>query len=946
MELHIRLTGSVSITDGAGHRYLTGESLGPRGRIALAYLVLERERPVPRDELAEAVWGEGVPPTWRAALRGVLARLRRALTGEVLGDRVVTCAHGCYELRLPCEVVVDVEAAGADLSAARSGLEHHDTEGAWRLAADAVAVARRRFLPGASGRWVEGRQAELRELQLEALETLSDAALAQGDPARALRAAEEVLAIQPLRESAHIRAMTAHARAGNEGEALRAYERCRKVLAEELGARPSATTEAAYLRLLGTEPAPLPSSSASGALAHALTSVVGRTEEIEELAHLLSATRLLTLTGTGGVGKSRLAAEIAAGAGSEHPDGVWLIELAGLADATLVTHQVRNVVGLPDPSGHDALASLATHLRDRQLLLVLDNCEHLVAAVAELLQRVLPACPGVQALVTSREPLGVAGETIWTVAPLATPAPGVSPTLEVLLTSPAVQLFAERAAAAAPGIDLDPVAEGVAEICRRLDGLPLAIELAAARVRAIGVAEIVTRLDNRFRLLATGPRGCPARHRSLRAVLDWSHDTLSPEERRAFRSLSVFASGFTLDAAEVVCADGDGQVDVADSLSGLVARSLVVVERSGGSVRYRLLDTVRQYAAEHLGSGPEFARVRAHHLRWALEMAERAGAQLEGTEQGRWLEVLEVEHDNLRSALDWTVAAGNLVAGARLASLLGRFWEIRGHLSEGRARLATHLAQVGAPPLQARLLTAAGILAQRQGDRRAARHHYQSSLALHRRTGDRLGMVSALLGLGNLAVGEGDLEAARACFEENLAVGRDLEQTRVTAAASVNLGVVFQLLVEGGHVDRAQGVAQARACYEEALARYRDLGDRHGLALSLENLGVLEPFAGDEAEARRLLEESLTIRRELGDRVGIAAATRFLSQLARGRGDHAAARNLQEDCLGIERALGNIPLVAADLASLASIALEAGDDAEALRLRAESDELRRSLVPN
>ncbi|CAN5791636.1 BTAD domain-containing putative transcriptional regulator [soil metagenome] len=927
-ELRITLTGAVSIADDAGRSYLSGADLGPRGRTALAFLVLERDRPVPRAELADAVWAEGVPPTWRAALRGVLARVRSALTVTSLPQVVLTCAHGCYQLALPTGVVVDVEAAVADLQSARSALELGDAEHGRLRAARAVAVARRGFLPGTSGGWVERRQAELRELRVEALEILSDAAAALENLAGALHAAEEALSVQPLRESAHVRAMTAHARAGNDGEALRAYERCRKILVEELGACPSGATEAAYLDLLGAEAPPRSSrSDATGNLPAALTSLVGRKEPIEELTRLLSATRLLTLSGTGGVGKSRLAAEVADRARARLPDGVWLVELAGLRDGSLVAHQVRSALGLPDPSGRDTVASLAGHLADRRLLLVLDNCEHLVAAVAELVQSVLRACPGVRALATSREPLGVSGETVWRVPPLAIPGPDPGGNLGELLDYAGVRLFADRAAIAAPGIDLGPVAAGVAEICRRLDGLPLAIELAAALVQAIGVEEIASRLDDRFRLLSSGPRVGPVRHRSLRAALDWSHDACSPEERRVFRSLSVFASGFTLEAVEATCAYPGEHIDAACSLSSLVARSLVVVERPGGSVRYRLLETVRQYAAERLGSGTARTEARAGHLRWAMALAGAAEAELGGPRQGTWLEILDIEHDNLRVALDRAVSGHSAVDGARLAASLSRFWEVRGHLSEGRARLDAHLSCDPPPPLRATLLTAAGILAQRQGDRTVARQRYQASLSLRRGLGDCLGAVSAQVGLGNLAVGEGDLEAAQACFEESLAIGRRLGDTLVTAASLLNLGVVTQFQVEGNHIARCQGVARAQKYYEEALDLYHELGDRHGVALALENLGVLALFGDDVPGSRRLLEESLDIRRKLGDQVGIAAATRFLSQLALRRGDHAGARDLQEECLAIDRALGNTALVAADLANLATIAQQEGERA-------------------
>ncbi len=953
MELRITLAGTVSIGGGggSGHQRVDGTELGPRGRTALAYLVLERDRLVPRDELADAVWGEGVPPTWRAALRGVLGRVRTTLASGVSPELVLACDQGCYQLRLPPPVEVDVERASADLASARFALERGDPEMAHERAARAVAIARRGFLPGTTGQWVERRQAELRELRVEGLEIVSDAGAALGRAADALHAAEEALAIQPLRESAHVRVMTAHARAGNDGEALRAYERCRQVLVEELGAFPSATTEATYLSLLGTSSSGSRSARhrRAGNLSSSLTTLVGREGQVEGLIRLQAATRVLTLSGTGGVGKSRVASELASRIQGDHPDGVWLVELAGVSDERLVAHQVRSALGFPDHSEHDAIGSLAAHLAERQLLLVFDNCEHLVAAVADLVQRVLAVCPGVRVLVTSREPLGVAGEVVWPVPPLPIPATAAAAgatdgNLDELLGYAAVRLFAERAATAAPGIDLAPVASGVAEICRRLDGLPLAIELAAARVQALGVNEIAERLDDRFRLLSSGPRWRPARHQSLRAALDWSYEASPPVEQRVLCALSVFASGFDLEAAEAVCAGPGAGIDIVGALSGLVARSLVVVERPAGSVRYRLLETVREYAADQVGTEGALAEVRDRHLTWARSLVSVAAGELDGPQQGRWLEILDAEHDNLRAALDWAATGAGAIDGAHLAAALSRFWEVRGHLSEGRARIAAHLSAASTPSLRASLHTAAGILAQRQSDRTSARHHYRTSLALRRRLGDRLGAVSARHGLGNLAVGEGDLSSARTCFEENLRIGRQLEDVRVTAAALVNLGVVVQFLVEGGQVDRVQGVSQAREHYEEALTLYRDLGDRHGIALSLENLGVLAPFGGDVARSRRLLQESLDIRRELGDQVGIAAATRFLSQLALSEGDHPTARGLQEQSLGIERVLGNDTLVAADLASLARIVGEEGDGARADRLLRESADLTRKLA--
>ncbi|HEV3497400.1 MAG TPA: BTAD domain-containing putative transcriptional regulator, partial [Actinomycetes bacterium] len=583
-----------------------------------------------------------------------------------------------------------------------------------------------------TGPWVERRQGELREVQLRALEVQADADAAVADWAGALRAAEEVVAVEPFRESAYLRLMHAHAGAGNRGEALRAYERCRRVLSEELGVSPSPPTEAAYLALLGVEPDASPEpppSEPPGPVSNLplqLTRLVGRDEELAAVEKALSGTRLLTLTGTGGVGKTRLAIAAAAEVAAEFADGAFLVELAPLADADLLPQQVLAALGLREEAGQSPAGTLAAHLRSRHLLLVLDNCEHLVGPAAVLAEGLLRTCPRLTVLATSREPLGVPGEATWRVPSLS--------------TAGATALFTERARAVRPDFTVDEAAAPVvAHLCRRLDNIPLAIELAAARTIALSVEEIAERLDDRFRLLSGGARTAVPRQQTLRAMVDWTYGSLSDLERRVFDRLAVFGSTFDVAAAEqVVAGDGVEEGDVVDVLTALVNKSLLVAERpaAGGVTRYRLLETMRHYARERLAESGQAAAVRARHLARAVAMAQAAEAELDGPDQAAVLDRLEGEHDDLRVALAWGTSGGDAEPALRLATALGRFWEVRGHLSEGRSWLEAALSAGGggdAPGLRAVALNGAAVLAQHQGDYAAAQGLYEHSLALRRR---------------------------------------------------------------------------------------------------------------------------------------------------------------------------------------------------------------------
>ncbi|MGH2389011.1 MAG: ATP-binding protein, partial [Chloroflexota bacterium] len=486
-------------------------------------------------------------------------------------------------------------------------------------------------------------------------------------------------------------------------------------------------------------------------LPRALSSLVGREAERREVPALLGEARLVTLTGSGGVGKTRLALAVAGELVDHYPDGVWLVELAAQAEPVLVPGAVAAALDVREEPGRLLTATLQDSLRDRRLLLVLDNCEHLVAACADLAAALLRACPGLRILATSREGLQVSGECLWRVPSLTVPDPGHPLPPELTGSYEAVRLFVARARERRSDFTLNSQnARAVAEICARLDGIPLAIELAAARVGSLAVEGVAARLDDRFRLLTGGPRTALPRQRTLRAALVWSYDLLSEQEQVLLDSLSVFVGGWTLQAAEAVCgvggAEGErlggsadlpdvGTWEVLDLLDRLVNKSLVQAEeRAGGEVRYALLETVRQYGQERLSAAGDAEATRRRHLAYFLALAEEAAPRLTDPEQGVWLGRLEADHDNLRAALGWARDSGVAEPALRLAAALWRFWATRGYLSEGRGWLEAVLADSEQrwPTARAMALNGSGILAHHQGEYGRAETLHEESLALRR----------------------------------------------------------------------------------------------------------------------------------------------------------------------------------------------------------------------
>jgi predicted ATPase/class 3 adenylate cyclase len=669
------------------------------------------------------------------------------------------------------------------------------------------------------------------------------------------------------------------------------------------------------------------------------TSFVGRKKELAELKRLLVGTRLLTLTGSGGCGKTRLSLQVAAEALERFPDGAWLVELAPLADPGLVPQTAATVLGLKEEPGKPIVQTLTTHLKNKRLLLLLDNCEHLLDGCAQLADTLVRQCPEVTILGSSREALGTGGEQAYRVPSLSLPDPKQVHTPASVAPFEAVQLFTDRALRARSDFQVsEQNASTLASICHRLDGIPLAIELAAARVRSLSVEEINNKLDHRFRLLTGGSRTALPRQQTLCSLIDWSYDLLREAEKLFLQRLSVFAGGWTLAAAEAVCAgEGIEKRDVLDLLTSLADKSLVVPEQEDAQTRSRLLETVRQYARDRLEDTGRSTAVQVRHRDYYLALAEEAAPKLRGAEQLMWLRSLEEEHENLRAGLAWSLAEAETGGGLRLCGALQRFWGIRGHLSEGRQWCTRVLCKAGAEERtreRAYALNAAGALSYYQGDHPAARALYEQSLAIRRELGDRFGIAASLNNLGIVVCKQGDYPAARALYEESLAINRELGYPFGIASSLVALGDVT--------IDQGDYPA-AKPLLEESLAIRRELGDRLDIASSLGSLGNVALNQDDYPAARGLYEESLAIRRELGDRFGIAGSLNDLGNVVCKQGDYPAARALYEESLAINRELGDRSGIPYSLEGLAAVVASLRDSPRAARIWGATERLRAEI---
>jgi predicted ATPase/class 3 adenylate cyclase len=580
---------------------------------------------------------------------------------------------------------------------------------------------------------------------------------------------------------------------------------------------------------------------------------IGRERELTQTKELLASTRLLTLTGPGGTGKTRLSLKLATEVLPEYAHGIWLVELAPLTDPALVLQTTASTLGLREKPGVSLEDLVTSYLCDKHLVLILDNCEHLVETCAVLADRLLHSCPHLKILASSREALGITGETIFNVPPLALPASdGLS--AETLSRAEAVQLFVDRAAAVQPGFRLnDHNASAVAQICQRLDGIPLALELAAARVGMLSPQQIADRLDDRFRLLTGGSRTALPRQQTLRSLIDWSYDLLSTEERQLFRRLSVFVGGWSLEAAEAVCPE----LDVLSLLAGLVQKSLVVADEGADEVttRFRLLETIRQYGREKLGQSGETQLISSRHARFFAQLAEEAEAFLRGGQEIiAWLQRLESEHGNLRAALDWCLSGGDLPLGAQLAGSLTFFWFRRDHHSEGRNYLDQAVKTSDRAPthVKAKLYVSIGTLAYVQQELGACFEAYQKGASLYREVDDPAGLGTALAFYGGIL---GMLhpsrysEAVALCYEAHDILRGIKDKPRFVQALNFT-----------GEMFRTRGdYEKAKAVYEECLSLAREIDDLLRQSMMYQNLGYVAIHKGDIKAAKALCSQGIQL---------------------------------------------------------------------------------------
>jgi len=905
-----------------------------------AFLVLHPETHT-REKLAALLWGDSTDEQARHSLRTALATIRKELGDEILiADRETVQLDPSFPIWIDAKEIERLRDSMSNLSVSQSLISLYSD-----------------LLPDFFDDWILPERERLRAMFLDALLQIAQHHRAQSEYVRAMEIAQKILAHDPANEKAYQHLIFCLAAAGDRIGALKQYDECEKKLREELGVAPSPETIALRDQI---EAALTGTKSREAMMTNVpvpLTSFVGREKEIGEIKRLLGDTRLFTLTGAGGAGKTRLAIQVATELANANrfKNGVWWVELAPLADATLVARTVASVFNLDEAPNTPILTTLTNYLRAKDLLLILDNCEHLIDACAQLADALLRACPQLKILASSREALGIVGETPYKIPSLSLPSPDARGDVNTISQSEAVQLFVDRAHALAPTFALVQTnAATIVQICERLDGIPLALELAAARIKMLSVEQIATRLDDRFRLLTGGSRTALPRQQTLRALIDWSYDLLSEEERIVLRRLSVFAGGWSLEAAEFVCAGEQGSrgaeekispllpspsAPVLDLLARLADKSLVIVEPRDDETRYRLMETIRQYARDRLLESGEVETIRDRHLDFFVAFAENIEPKLMGAEQFAWLDRLDLEHDNLRAAIDWSQSPGRAQKGLRLVGALRSYWDLRAHTNEAYTRIQKLLARPEAAEktlARARALFTLAVLAENVESGKAARPYLEETVEIARACGapGERQLAKSLAEL-SLVIRADQLERAQALEDESWAIAQTTGDEWMSATILHYRGHRF--ITEGNH-------PAARAAFEASHSLFNKLGDQHWAMVLYRDVARVNFRDGDYATARRQSEEALQFFRAQKDRLSTGSTLIMLGEIVRAEQDYPRAKKCYEEALAIVQdmgaSLGNMSM----LATLGVTSLRLGDVARARNLLTENLELARQVA--
>ncbi len=904
----------------------------PRRKVEslLAYLLLHPEQQA-RDHLATLFWGDSSDAQARHSLRTALATVRKAVAPDLLhANRDHVQLNPAFPVWVDLHDALDLE---NQLDSANSD-----------LLTSKLALWQGELLMGFYDEWLTIEREYYRTRLLKLGLQVTQALRARSAYGAAIAVAQQVLTFDPANEAAHQHLLFCYVAAGDRAAALRQYEQCVRALRDELDAPPMPETTALYQWIKQQDGEAASPAAKITNLPFPLTSFVGRTQPMTEVKRLISPssneTRLLTLTGAGGSGKTRLAIQVATDLIDRFAHGVWWVDLGALSDSGLVTRAVAKTLGVREVIDQTLSQTVTSFLSDKQLLLVIDNCEHLIEPCAHITAELLGHCPNLRILTTSREPLNVAGETLWQVPTFTAPDPAKLAPVDLLLQFESLQLFVERATTVQPDFALTPEnAQAVAEICQRLDGIPLAIELAAARVKVLPVEQIAAYLTGaigaRFALLTQGSRTVLPRQQTLRAAIDWSFNLLDDAERRLFQQVSIFSGSFTLEALEQIVGSGaKGALpsiqnlqspisNLLDLLTQLVDKSLVMVEPHFGQSRYRLLETLREYALEQFTNPDALETWRRRHAEFFLTLAEQAEPALTSAVQQSWLARLELEHANLRGALTYATASADRELALRLTAALFKFWDIRVYLSEGREWLSKALAQRGSASAetQAKALSAAGFLAHRQDDYPVARRLLHESLLLFEHAEDEAGIADVLNNLAAVDLQQGHYRAAQQRLTQSLALFRTLNHNDGIARVLNNLG--------NWAWDRGQH-AVARNYYLESLHLRQRMGDQVGIATALFNLGNTARAQGDFGAARTYYEECLTLGRTLDHRALIGIALKNLGLVAFNQQDYTKARRASEEALPILLEIGDKSNAGFALANLGAVVQKLGETSQAL----------------